>query len=332
VLTYASFGVLGTAMTVMLLTLWPTFMVTATGLMWPIFLAAAFSIVLNFVSLAAYWYTYDRIRSSLHMMIGMVVAFSAAFIAFNFRTIMSFTNQAVGLVSTSTSIDPFTLYSNPSLAPLYSHTIFGALSTAGFVVAGGAALWMLRHGVSQEYITISKFGLLAGFLSIVPQAMAGAWYSFTLMNNVPYLFSSITGWAGMVKAQLDLLPLLVAMFVSALLLLSVGALAYTSVKLGRPSAGWLKTMVVMAVLAPSTILIGEALQQYSHLPYFVVGAIEIHDMVSSKFSLDAGSFAASLALLALVMGLVIAVLYVSYFKEEVTVAAPAGVRSSLLSI
>lgn len=137
VLIYATIGSLGTAITVELFVLWPNFVKALTVMLWSPFVFVAAMILSNFLLIAVYWYTYDKMRASLHLTVGFFMALTSSLIPLNFRTIIAFTNQSVG--ETGGTVDAVLLYTNPSLPPLYTHTIFASLSTAGFIICGFGA-------------------------------------------------------------------------------------------------------------------------------------------------------------------------------------------------
>jgi cytochrome d ubiquinol oxidase subunit I len=213
VLTYATIGSLGTAITVELFVLWPNFMKTLGVLLWwPLVFVAAI-ILSNFFMIALYWYSYDRIRTSPHLVVGFFMALTSSLIPLNFRTIIAFTNQPVGLLGNAVEMALF--YANPSLPPLYAHTVFASMSTAGFIVCAASGLGIYaKRGDVDVNANLFRHGVVAGVGFLVPQALAGAWYLWTLGGNVPRMFAAITGlftdYLGIHDAQL-LLPQIFAM-------------------------------------------------------------------------------------------------------------------------
>jgi cytochrome d ubiquinol oxidase subunit I len=96
VLIYATIGSLGTAITVELFALWPGFTKALGVLLWWPFAFVAAIILSNFLMIAVYWYSFDRINPRLHLVVGFFMALTSSLIPLNFRTIIAFTNQAVG--------------------------------------------------------------------------------------------------------------------------------------------------------------------------------------------------------------------------------------------
>jgi cytochrome bd-type quinol oxidase subunit 1 len=318
VLIYATIGSLGTAITVELFTLWPGFMKTLGILLWWPFAFVAAMILSNFLFIAIYWYTFDRIRASLHLAVGFFMALTSSLIPFNFRTIIAFTNEPVGLASVGNAVETIRLYANPSLLPLFAHTLFASLSTAGFVVCAGAALgFHLKHGDARVNASLFRQGVLAGVGVLVPQALVGAWYLWTLGGNVPRMFAAITGlftqYSGIADAQL-LLP---NIFATKLVLVGCLFLAGMWLRNAGERQVLSKLAIVVAtavgLLAPSIILIGETMQEYSHLPYLIIDRVKVADFLNAAFPLSiVGIFIVGFGIF---IGILLAVLYVAYIKE-----------------
>lgn len=169
---------MGTAVTVELFAFWPGFMKALGALLWWPFAFVAAMILSNFLMITIYWYGFDRIGPKLHLAVGFIMALTSSLIPFNFRTISAFTNQPVGF--TGNAVETMPMYANPSLPPLYTHTILASLSTAGFVVCAAAVLGLyLKRGDASVNMHLFRQGVVAGVAFLVPQALAGAWYLWT---------------------------------------------------------------------------------------------------------------------------------------------------------
>jgi cytochrome bd-type quinol oxidase subunit 1 len=316
VLIYATIGSLGTAITVELFALWPGFMKTLGVLLWwPLAFVAAI-ILSNFFMIAVYWYSYDRIKTSLHLIVGFLMALTSSLIPLNFRTIIAFTNQPVGLKGNA--VEPMLLYTNLSLPPIYAHTVFASLSTAGFIVCAASALGIYtKRGDADVNRNLHRQGVMAGVGFLVPQALAGAWYLWTLGGNVPRMFVAITGlfvqYSGVVDAQL-LLPHIFAaklvlvgyLFLAGVWLMSTGRQRLLS-RLG------ITVSATVGILAPAIILIGETMQEYSHLPYLVIDDLKVADFLNTGFPLSlVGIFVGGFGIF---IAILFAILYVAYVKK-----------------
>jgi cytochrome bd-type quinol oxidase subunit 1 len=316
VLIYATIGSLGTAITVELFALWPDFTKTLGTLLWWPFAFVAASIIANFLMIAIYWYTFDRIGTSLHLAVGFFMALTSSLIPLNFRTIIAFTNQAVGL--SGSAVEPILLYANPSLPPLYAHTIFASLSTAGFVICATAALAIYtKRGDASINHSLLRQGVTAGVGFLVPQALAGAWYLWTLGENVPRMFAVVTGlyaqYSDIAGVQL-LLP-----HVLAVKLGLVGYLVLAGIWLRSASERQTLSKLDIAVattvglIASGIILIGETIQEYSHLPYLIIDRFSVSEFLNVGFPFSAiGVFIVGFGVF---IGILLTILYVAYVKK-----------------
>jgi len=216
------------------------------------------------------------------------------------------------------TVEPILLYANPSLPPLYAHTIFASLSTAGFVVCAAAALGIrTKRGDAGVNSSLFRQGVTAGVGFVVPQALAGAWYLWTLGGNVPRMFAAVTGlyaqYSDSYGAQLVLPHLLAVklgfvgyLFLAGMWLRSAGE-RQTSSKLGTAVA------TSVGLLASGIILIGETMQEYSHLPYLVIGRFNASEFLNAGFPFSVvGAFIAGFGVF---IGILLTILYVAYVKK-----------------
>lgn len=314
-LIYATIGSLGTAITVELFALWPNFVKTLGILLWWPFVFVAASIMSNFLMIAIYWYTFNKISASIHLAVGFLMALTSSLIPLNFRTIIAFTNQAVGM--SGETVEPMLLYANPSLPPLYTHTIFASLSTAGFVVCAAAALGIYaKLGNTNVNGSLFRNGVVAGVGFLVPQVLAGAWYLWTLGANVPRMFTAITGlfaqYSGVADAQ-ALLPLFATKLALVGYLFLAGMwLADTPDRhvLSRVRVG---VATSVGIVASTIILIGETMQEFSHLPYLIIDRFKVSELLNPGFPLSAiGVFIVGFGVF---IGILLMIVYVAYVKK-----------------
>jgi cytochrome bd-type quinol oxidase subunit 1 len=316
VLIYATIGSLGTAITVELFALWPGFTKTLGVLLWWPLAFVAMVILSNFLLIAIYWYTFDRIKPNLHLVVGFFMAFTSSLIPLNFRTIVAFTNQAVGM--SGNTVDPVLLYANPSLPPLYAHTVFASLSTAGFVLCAASALGIYtKRGEASVNSNLFRQGVATGVGFLVPQALAGAWYLWTLGENVPRMFSAVTGlfaqYSGVPNAQ-SLLPDAFWVKLGLVSYLFLAGMWLRSASEERPlSKLQIAAAASVGLLASAIILIGETMQEYSHLPYLVIDRFKVEEFLNVGFPLSVvGIFILGFGAF---IGVLLAVLYVAYLKK-----------------
>ena len=316
VLVYATIGSLGTAITVELFALWPGFTKTLGMLLWWPFAFVAAIILSNFLMIAVYWYSFDRIKTSLHLVVGFFMALTSSLIPLNFRTIIAFTNQTVGL--SGSTVETMLLYANPSLPPLYAHTLFASMSTAGFIVSAAAALGInAKRGDADVNTNLHRQGVVVGVGFLVPQALAGAWYLWTLGENVPRMFAAITGLLTECSGIIDAQPLLPQIFATKLIFVGYLFLAgMWLISTGQRhvlSKVALAVSVTVGILASAILLIGETMQEYSHLPYLVIDRFKVVEFLNVGFPFSMvdvfiGGFG-------VFIGILFAILYVAYVKK-----------------
>jgi len=316
VLIYATIGSLGTAVTVELFALWPGFTKSLGILLWWPFAFVAAMILSNFLMIAIYWYTFDRIRASLHLAVGFFMALTSSLIPLNFRTIIAFTNQPVGM--TGNAVETMLLYANPSLPPLYAHTVFASISTAGFVLCAAAALGIyLKRGDANINTNLLRQGVVAGVAFLVPQALAGAWYLWTLGGNVPRMFAAITGLFTTYQVIADAQCLLPNIFATKLVLVGCLFLAGMWLMKTEQRGPFSKLGVVVSttvgLLASAIILIGETMQEYSHLPYLIIDHFKVAEFLNAGFPFSVVGI--SIVGFGIFIGILLAVLYVAYVKK-----------------
>ena len=193
-ITYGVAGVFGTAFTVFLFSYYPfATLLLGTVAIVPFAIAIGF-VGVNFFSLIAYWYGWDRFSPRTHNIIGIIMAGSALMIPFGFRGVFAFLNEPKGLEFTASGVtlDPFAAYSNPTFWPLYLSSVIGALAATMIAVMGGFAIQYLRRPDEERAYfeaALRKFYLpsLVLLLVMVPLMFA---YLMSLLT-VPYKFNNI---------------------------------------------------------------------------------------------------------------------------------------------
>ncbi len=272
-MTYAVAGVFGTAFTVALLAFYPAFIGLAGHLTWVPFGLAILLIALRFLSVAGYWYLWDRVSSGIHLLIGAVMAATGILIPLGFRAVFAFLNAPFGLrLQPKPHLILGEALSNPTLMPLYLKSVFGALSTGLFVVASAYAWRYLRTEgeLRERYAGLVKALLPYGTLSLFLMLVFGFWYTLSLLSVSQYKFVNIFGrflgadptkdfsWLFLVKMALVAVQFGVVLYVLDRLL--------KGLELDDEPMRWIKTLGPAAL---GTVITGELLNMYSQLPYFV---------------------------------------------------------------
>jgi hypothetical protein len=184
---------------------------------------------------------------------------------------------------------------------------------------GAAIANFIKRGEAKTNTLLFRNGLLGGVCFLVPQALAGAWYIWTLQRNVPQMFAAITGPLQQYSCAVGCGIELSALFASKLVV--VGYLVLASVfllsaqdqeSLSRRS---LFAAASVGVLAPTVIVIGEIMQEYSHLPYLVIGHFTVEEFLTPTFPLAWPTIAAFIVGFVTCAALLLVILYTAYLKR-----------------
>ena len=239
-------GVWGTIITVFLAGMFPNLLALATNVLFFPILIALVGIMVRIPSIAAFWYTWDRISPQKHSLLGFVMSISGFAIPFGFRTIFAEINypHAIGSYLSSGSAQAFLAFTSPVFWTLYVHTIFAALSIGGFIV-----LSLMSYEGDMRGVEI---GWRFGYYFLPLQIIAGIAYWLTLGGYTPYIYHSITFGPYFPIFALKL------MFVLALLALGLKARDLSGVS------------EFIGFLALSIAFLGEFLNDGSRYPYMVI--------------------------------------------------------------
>lgn len=255
-------GVYGTMITVVLAGFWPTLVNIATIILFIPLLVSIIGIIIRLTSIAAYWYTWDKVGPRIHLSIGLVMAFSGLMIPAGFRYIFAFIDKPHGL----TSLNPITgntieALMNPVYPPLLLHTLFGALSI-GFLAASAGLAWSSKIDKTLE--RWSGYASLLGGLMIIPQGLTGFWFWSTLGFHSPYLFASLNkSFLPVQYSSTDVSHLFLGMVLLSIIILVFGIIHYY-----QPSRRW--TAYTLAPLSIAALMFGEIAHDIGRLPYMVI--------------------------------------------------------------
>jgi cytochrome d ubiquinol oxidase subunit I len=255
-------GVWGTIITVVLAGLFPTLMATATDIIFLPILIALSSILIRIPSIALFWYSWGKIRPSLHAALGFVMAISGFGVPFGFRYIFAEITYpyALGMaLQGMVNAARTAVFFNPLYPWLLLHTWFGALSIGGFIVA---SFFAIKGNVNSKFAWI---GLWHGVLFLCMQGLLGPSYLVNLSSKAPLLYSNILGLAG---STLDLLPLFTLKLSLVAFLVAISIKVWKNVNRGN---GCVPNYTL--ALGPSAIIvamIGEFMNDAGRYPYLVV--------------------------------------------------------------
>ncbi|MCE4606825.1 MAG: cytochrome ubiquinol oxidase subunit I [Desulfurococcales archaeon] len=275
--TYGLGGVFATAFTVFLLSFYPEFIGLAGNIALAPFAISILSIVLNFFTIVAFYYGWDKWSPRAHLTIGFFMALTFLLIPLGFRAVFAFLNTPQGLYFEDgvPRLDLIKALANPTLPPLYLKSIVGALTAGTFALAAGYAYRYTRTNdeeVKRVSLVFVQKTVPYVLLGLVTMVFLGLWYAFSL-QNVEYKFNNIfanLGWSvgnGVVHYDMSWL----FMFKMILVAIQFAAIivAYNAIRRGNLTSGVTKWMIAGGIVALFTILVGEYLNAFSQYPYFI---------------------------------------------------------------
>jgi len=343
--TYAIAGVFGTAFTVFLFSYYPfATLILGTLDIVPFAIAIAF-VGLNFFSLVAYWYGWDRWSPRTHNIIGILLAASALMIPFGFRGVFAFLNEPVGLTfvtggptgNVTPTLNVVEAYSNPTFWPLYISSIVGAITATMIAIMGGFGIAYLRNPESErQYFeaSIRKFLIpsLIGLLLMVPLMFS---YLVTLIG-VPYKFDNIMVGFGVTLSSgphYDFTWIFVLhLAMVAAQFLAIVYVLYLGLRGSPVSRGSAAALIIGAATALGGIEAGEMLNAFSQFPLFIASLttqqalslpqpwgqlIATYNNLTNYNSLAAAPFAQFFTsfMMAIMIVVLVAFIYVAFFKK-----------------
>ncbi len=242
VILYSTGAVLAIAFILVISLFWPTFWYIAMRIsFWPMVLEAI-TFVLTILYLFPWYYTWDRLASfkATHVSLGLALVVVA-----NLQQAMVDVMASYMLTPTPPG-DLLRVFFNATTLPLDMHRVVGNLSFAGFVVAGYAAVRMLRTEDEERrryYDWVGNIGLLAGLGFLFLQPAIGLAYVEEIRANSPGAFSV------MMRGPLASFFLVQVAFLSTLFFLSVLYMVWQVQKSGRAGSRMLRALLVLVGLS-----------------------------------------------------------------------------------
>jgi cytochrome d ubiquinol oxidase subunit I len=255
-------GVWGTIITVILAGFFPTLTAIATDIIFYPILIALSSIFVRIPAIAMFWYTWGKVRSSIHSILGFVMALSGFGIPFGFRYIfaqITYPNAIELALQGFGELARVAVFFNPVYLPLILHTWFGAMSIGGFIVA---SFFAIRGNVNSKFAWI---GLWHGVGFLILQAFMGPWYLATLSAKAPILFDNLVGALG---STLNVLPIFGMKIVMIISLALVSAEVWFKVKRGTGEIP--RYALVLGPMAVVVAMIGEFMNDGGRYPFMVL--------------------------------------------------------------
>jgi len=154
----------------------------------------AFFIESTFIGL---WiFGWDKLNKKLHLACIWLVSFATALSAFWILTANSFMQNPVGYVlqnGRAETNDFLAVITNPKLMVAFPHTIFAALATGAFFIAGVSAFNFLKKRDLDFYKRSMQIALIVGLISTVGIAFSGHSQSTYLVEAQPMKMAAAEG-------------------------------------------------------------------------------------------------------------------------------------------
>lgn len=199
---YAIGGLFGTIITVFLAGLLPIFTNIAGALLWPVWgVAIVFGVAIALPFIGFYYRGFGRISPMKHVIIGYGMAVSLTVIPAMFRLVFAFINYPAGVevFKDNSSIVGFTLginwsqvFLNPTYAPLFLATLFGAIAMTGILIS---SIFGWRYSVDKsEYRLVGyRISNWVGLAFGVLYAVFAVLYLYEVYLHSPTVAWSIFG-------------------------------------------------------------------------------------------------------------------------------------------
>lgn len=255
-------GVWGTVITVVLAGFFPTLTAIATDIIfYPILIALA-AIFIRIPSIALFWYSWGKVKPSIHAVLGFVMALSGFGVPFGFRFIfaqITYPNAIVLASQGFKELAQVAVFFNPVYLPLIMHTWFGAMSIGGFIVA---SFFAIKGNANVKFAWI---GLWHGVLFLSLQALMGPWYLLTLGAKATVLFDNILGATG---STFNILPVFVTKIMIVAILAFVSVKVWSAVRRGVGQVP--RYALALGPMAVLVAVIGEFMNDGGRYPFIVL--------------------------------------------------------------
>ncbi len=187
-------GVLATWLTVFLAGYWPSLLYTATDtLFYPVSLAIA-GIMIAIVSMALYWYTWDKMGPKAHVSVGIFMMIGALLVPFGMSSIFATIDYPYGVqAETVSGLTLFVpngqnVFYNPIYMPLVLYTWFISIAVTSFIVSYYASGKIRKGEFKEEVAKISKY--ITTISSILSLAFM-FWLIYELKDNSQYIYNAM---------------------------------------------------------------------------------------------------------------------------------------------
>ncbi len=193
---FAVGAVSGTVLSFELGLLWPSFMAYAGAIIGMPFSLEGFAFFLEAIFLGIYLYGWKRVRPTMHLLSGIVVAVGGALSGVFVVTANAWMNTPTGfrLVNgTPTDIDPVRAMLNPAAGAEVLHMLLAAYAAVGFAVAGIHARMLLSKRRSAFNRRALLVALLVGAPAAIAQPLSGDFAARVVARTQPVKLVAMEG-------------------------------------------------------------------------------------------------------------------------------------------
>ncbi|AWB45999.1 cytochrome ubiquinol oxidase subunit I [Paenibacillus sp. CAA11] len=212
--------VTGTAISLQLSLLWPTFIrVAGQAVALPMFMET-FAFFIEAIFMGLYLYTWDRFKNRYyHLLLLIPIAIGATASTFFITSMNAFMNNPQGFTLKNgvfTDVDPWSAMFNPATPTKVSHVLAASYTASAGLLAGIAAFSLLRGRKHDYYKKALKLTVTAAFVFAVstaiigdfsgkylaryqPEKLAAAEWHFETMERAPLIYGGILDENNQVK-------------------------------------------------------------------------------------------------------------------------------------
>ena len=296
-------GVLATWLTVFLAAYWPSLLYIATNILfYPITLALA-GIMIALVSTALYWYTWDEMRKTTHIVVGLFMAAGALMVAFGMNSILALMFNPYGVKITSAmgltffgsnGLNPL---ANPVFLPLMLFSWFISIALASFIVLTFAFI-RSKNDFTEEFQNTFKISRLISIVFSLLSAGTLAWTILELHNYSQYVY------LGMASRGFVAISLALAAIVA---IVSLASLSEEAIRYSAPLG---------AVSSYVLFMFFEIAANTARYPFMIVinnTGISSSALINPMFEIPAILPVAGIGLLIVMMATFLGTLYIAFF-------------------
>jgi len=207
-------GVLATWLTVFLAGYWPSLLFTATDtLFYPVSIAIV-GIMIAIVSMAIYWYTWDKMKPNTHIVVGLFMMIGALLVPLGMSSIFATIDYPYGVkVETVSGLTLFlpnnqSVFLNPVYWPLVLYTWFISLAVTSFIVTVYAQNVVKKGEFGNGIIRLTRsITIISSVLSLI--------FMIILVNEIKsysqYIYTAMQGnYSLMISEILAIIMLVLA--------------------------------------------------------------------------------------------------------------------------